>query len=238
MLNRASKILLALIAAAGTAAAQQPAPGQSADPASSPAAAPSQAAETTEASGILLAPKSRDSMPLSPVDSDGETRTVSSKVAAALSMGMPKFSPPTPTPTPAAEPEDLRDVDKPRNEIHRLPKYVVREARPPIFRERDLYSKTALIDLYFKNHPGLIFGNILGLNAVAKPGSMTYQMMADDERQENMDDLRDTAHAISQGDSAGASYILQQSDSTYMRGGGTWDWSGTGRVGGLTGADK
>jgi hypothetical protein len=232
MLNRASKILLALIASASTAAAQQAAPGPG------PGPAPAQAAETTDTSGILLAPKSRDSMPLPPVDSDGETRTVSSKVAAALSMGMPKFSPPTPTPTPAAETEDLRDVDKPRNEIHRLPKYVVREARPPIFRERDLYTKTALIDLYFKSHPGLIFGNILGLNAVAKPGSTTYQMMVDDERQENVDDLRDTAHAISQGDSAGASYILQQSDSTYMRGGGTWDWSGTGRVGGLTGADK
>ena len=49
----------------------------------------------------------------------------------------------------------------------------------------------------------------------------------------------DEAHAMAQGgDSAQARYILQQSDSTYMRGGGTWDWSGTGRVGGLTGADK
>jgi hypothetical protein len=233
MLNRASKILLALIAAAATAAAQQTAPAPAPDPAASPAPA-----TAPDASGILLAPKSRDAMPLPPVDSDGETRTVSPKVAAALSLGMPRYRPPTPTPVPTEEPEDMKDIDKPKNEIHRLPKYVVSEARPPIFRERDLYTQMGLIELYFKRHPGLIIGNILGLNSSPKPGSPAYQMMVDDERRTNMDDLTDTAHAISQGDAAGASYILQQSDATYMRGGGTWDWSGTGRVGGLTGADK
>jgi hypothetical protein len=236
MLNRASKILVALIAAASSAAAQQTAPDPGTAP--TPVAPAPQAPVTQEsdASGILLAPKSRDAMPMPPVDSDGETRTVSSKVAAALSMGMPKFSPPTPTPTPAAaEPEDLRDIDKPRNEIHRLPKYVVREARPPIFRERDLFTMDGMLDLTMKRHSGLIIGNILGLNSNPKPGSPAYQMMVDDERKENMDDLNDTAHAISQGDSAGASYILQQSQSTYMRGGGDWDWSATGPVGGILG---
>jgi hypothetical protein len=184
----------------------------------------------------VLAAKQKDNLPALPVDSDGETRTVSPRVAAALSAGMPKFSPPTPTPAQVAEPQDLRDTDKPKNEIHRLPKYVVREARPPIFRDRDLYTQTGLIDLYFKNHPGLIVGNILGLNSSPKPGSPAYQMMMDDERKDNMDDLADTAHAMAQGgDAAGASYILQQSQNTYMRGGGTWDWTSTGPVGGILG---
>ncbi len=235
MLNRASKILVALIAAASGAAAQPAAPAPAnATPPNAPASqAPS--TQQSDASAILLTPKSRDAMPLPPVDSDGETRTVSSKVAAALSMGMPKFSPPTPTPTPAAEPEDLRDIDKPKNEIHRLPKYVVREARPPIFRDRDLFTMDGMLDLTMKRHAGLIVGNFLGLNSNPKPGSPAYQMMVDDQRKENMDDLTDTAHAISQGDSAGASYILQQTQSTYMRGGGDWDWSATGPVGGILG---
>ncbi len=237
MLNRASKILAALIVASSSAAAQKTAPDPStATPANAPVS-PSPVTEASDASGILLAPKSRDPMPLPPVDSDGETRTVSSKVAAALSMGMPKYSPPTPTPIPVAESQDLRDVDKPKNEIHRLPKYVVREARPPIFRERDLFTKDGMLDLTMKRHAGLQFGNIFGLNSSPKPGSPAYQMMVDDQRKENMDDLLDEAHAISQGgDHAAASYILQQSDSTYMRGGGDWDWSATGPVGGLTGA--
>jgi hypothetical protein len=235
MSNRASKVLVALIAAASSAAAQNraPDPGTSTAPtatASQPAAAPE-----NDASGILLAPKSRDPMPQPPVDSDGETRTVSSKVAAALSLGMPKFSPPTPTPTPAAEPQDLRDIDKPKNEIHRLPKFVVREARPPIFRERDLFTMDGMLNLTMKRHAGLQIGNLWGLNSSPKPGSPAYQMMVDDQRQANIDDMTDTAHAISQGDPGGASYILQQTQGTYMRGGGDWDWSATGPVGGILG---
>jgi hypothetical protein len=236
MLNRAPKILLAFMVAAAVAAAQQvtptPVPGAAGNSDSSPPAGP----QTNDASGIVLAAKPKDYIPAPPVDSDGQTRSVSPGIAAALSAGMPKFSPPTPTPTPVAEPQDLRDIDKPKNEIHRLPKYIVRETRPPIFRDRDLFTQTGLIDLYFKNHPGLVIGNILGLNSAA-----ALQMYQDDQRKESMDDLADTAHAMAQGgDAAEGSYILQQSQSTYMRGGGTWDWSGSGPVGGgiLGGASK
>jgi hypothetical protein len=229
MKNRASNLLLALLISAGTAAAQDgaPAPAQGASP---------DAAVTTDASSVVLAAKPREyAPPAPPTASDGVTRTVSPGIAAALSAGMPRFSPPTPTPVPTAEPES----DKPKNGIVRLPAYLVREARPPIFRNRDLFTKEGMLDLTMKAHAGLEFGNILGLNANPKPGSPAYQMMVDDERQESMDDLFDTAHAMAQGgDNAKAAYILQQSDSTYMRGGGTWDWSGSGPVGSLTGAGK
>jgi hypothetical protein len=223
MLNRASKILLALMVAAATAAAQETAPAPTPEKAAAPA--------TTDASGIVLADKPKEWVPALPVDSDEKTRTVSSGVAAALSMGMPKFSPPTPTPVPTPEPDDIKDIDRPKNGIVRLPKYMVRESRPPIFRQRDLYTDTGLIDLYFKAHPGFKFGNILGLNAAP-----AHEAYLDDQRQDNMADLADTAHAMAQGgDAAGASYILEQSQSTYMRGGGTWDWSSTGPIGGILG---
>jgi hypothetical protein len=132
----------------------------------------------------------------------------------------------------------MADVDKPKNGIIRLPTYVVRDSRPPIFRNRDLYTNAALIDLTMKKHPGLLFGNFMGLNSAAVPGSPAYQMLLDDQRQESMADLFDTAHAMAQGgDHAEGEYILQQSQSMYMRGGDS-DWSGTGPVGGLTGAGK
>jgi hypothetical protein len=227
MLKTASKILVALMLAAASAAAQQSAPVPT-PPAPSDSKAPQAADAPADASGIILAPKQKDYVPPPPVDSDGVTRSVSPGIAAALSAGMPKFTPPTPTPTPAAEPVDMRDIDKPKNEIHRLPKYVVREARPPIFRDRDLYTQTGIIDLYFKAHPGLKIGNILGLN-----DAVAMDMFRDDQRKENMDDLADEAHAMAAGgDFAEGSYILQQSQSTYMRGAGTWDWSGSGPVGG------
>ncbi len=219
--------------AAATAAAQET---SSATPAN--AAGPGTAqggSNSSDASSIVLAPKAKDDVSAQPVASDGVTRTVSAGVAAALSAGMPHFTPPTPTPTPAAEPVDMRDIDKPKNEIHRLPKFVVREARPPIFRNRDLFTMDGMLDLTMKRHAGLRFGDVLGLNSENKPGSPAYQMMVDDERQENMDDLKDTAHAISQGDPSGASYIMQQSQATYLRGAGDWDWSASGPVGGILG---
>jgi hypothetical protein len=230
---RASNFLLALTVSAAAAAAQEPAPATSASP-----AAP--ATQTTDARGLVLAPKQPDYMaPTPPPDSDGVMRSVSPGVAAALSAGAPRYTPPTPAPTPTPEVEDMKDVDKPKNGIIRLPKYVVHEARPPIFRNKDLFTMDGMLDLTMRRHAGLMFGNILGLNSTNKPGSPAYQMMVDDERQDNMSDLLDTAHAMAQGgDFAEGSYILQQSQSTYMRGGGDWDWSASGPVGGLTGAGK
>jgi hypothetical protein len=236
MKNRVPTFLLSLMVAAATAAAQELTPTPTPDTGASPQAAQAQGPKITDASGIVLAEKSREY--LSAVTTEEQTRSVSPGVAAALSAGMPKFSPPTPSPTPTPEIKDMADIDKPKNGIVRLPTYVVRDSRPPIFRNRDLYTNTALIELTLKKHPGLLFGNFLGLNARAEPGSPAYQMLLDDQRQEGMADLFDTAHAMAQGgDHSEGEYILQQSQSMYMRGTDT-DWSGTGPVGGLTGAGK
>jgi hypothetical protein len=231
MKNRGPILLAALMVSAASVAAQDA--GQA--PAPTPAAV-----QTIDASGVVLAAKPREyAAPTPPPDSDGVTRSVSAGVAAALSDGAPRYSPPTPAPSPTPEPADVKDIDKPKNGIVRLPSYVVRESRPPIFRDRDLLTAQGMLDLTMKRHAGLLLGNIFGLNSTNKPGSPAYQMMVDDERRDNMDDLFDTAHAMAQGgDFAEGSYILQQSQSTYMREGGDWDWSGSGPVGGLTGTGK
>jgi hypothetical protein len=212
MTNRAPKILLAFMVAAGVASAQRAATAPS--PAAGPGAEVSPAAgtETSDASSIVLAQKPAAFPLAQPADSDGVTRSVSPGVAAALAQGMGKFSPPTPTPTPVAEPQDLRDIDKPRNEIKRLPSYIVRESRPPIFRERDLNTTAGQIDLSFKSHPGLLFGNLFGLNS-----GLAYDMYLDDQRQQNIDELTDIAHAVSRGDPKSGAYILEQTQGAYMR---------------------
>jgi hypothetical protein len=223
MTNCATKILLALTLSAAIASAQDAAPPAAA---AAPAAAPA-----PDTANILLAPSPKPYVPPEHVDSDGVARTISPGLAAALSDSMPHYTKPTPTPTPLPDNVDMQDIDHPKNEIKRLPTYVVKETRPPVFRARDLYTADELVNMSFKAHAGLNFGNILGLNSGA-----AYQMYLEDQRKENMDDMADLAHAMARGgDAATGSYILQQSDQTYMREGGTWDWSGGGIVGGNAG---
>jgi hypothetical protein len=157
-------------------------------------------------------------------------RTVSPGIAAALADGMPRYSPPTPAPVQAAAPQEESEADKPKNSIPRLPAYVVRDSRPPMFRNSELLTAKGAVDLSFKNHPGLAIGNIFGLNdAVAR------DMFYDDERLTNMADMSDTAHAMARGgDNAEAQYILQETQDTYMRTPDT-TWGGPGGGGGFSG---
>jgi hypothetical protein len=228
MMNRAPKILLALMIAAASAAAQETAPPAPAAVAAPPATAPTAAPGNRDATTIVLSPAHEVPVPPPAADSDGVNRTVSPRIADALASGMPKYSLPTPTPV-VLDNEDLRDVDKPKNEIPRLPKYVVHESRPAVFRDRDLYTQEGLVSLSYKYHPGLGIGNLLGLN-----DQPAYEMYLDDVRQANVSDLTDTAHAMARGgDTAGSAYILQQTQETFMRPADDWTWSGPG--GGLNG---
>jgi hypothetical protein len=232
-MNRALLFFLAVATCAGVSRAQEsvPAPPAAATPPA--AASPAAPAPANDASTLIMAPPPRDGGPAGRLDSDGETRAVSPAVAAALAEGMPKYSPPTPTPTPAPE-QDLRDLDKPKNEIKRLPKYEVIEKRPPIFRPRDLYTHAGLVNLSFDNHPGLRFGNILGLNSDA-----AYQMYLDEQRLADIADLTDEARAMSRGgDKAESSYILQATQDTFMRTDDDWHISGLGTNGGAEGSGK
>jgi hypothetical protein len=229
MMNRASQILLAIMAAAAPAAAQNAAPAPPSAAAPAPTAPPA-TGPTSDASSIVLAPKAPDSTLTQAADPNDTGRPVSSRLTADITAGMPKYSPPTPPPAVTADSPDMRDVDKPKNQIPRLPKYVVRESRPLVFRNRDLYTTEGLVNLSFKNHPGLGFGNILGLNS-----GIAYEMYLDDQRQASIDDLTDTAHAMLRGgDKAEGQYILQASQEAYLR---PVDevWGGPGGNGGFSG---
>ena len=107
----------------------------------------------------MLAPK-KDYVAQPPSDSDGKATSVSPGVAAALAAGMPRYHPPTPTPVPTPEPADMKDIDKPKNEIKRLRGYPrMRDNARQLFRDRDLLATNELANLSLRNHPGLLVGN-------------------------------------------------------------------------------
>ena len=171
--------------------------------AQTPATAPADPAGTATATAETRTP-----------DRPRRNRAVSDGLAASLAQTMPKYNPP-PKPKPEEEgdePVDLRDVDKPRNKIIRLPKYVVQEPKPAVFRERDIYDKRNRTDLALDRYYGLNFGNVLGLN---RP--IALAMYQEEERLQNMADLRDTARTVSVASKEDGAYIKRVSDETFMR---------------------
>ena len=165
---------------------------------------------------ILLAAKPAQ-VPAPPPEIDSGPKG-SSEVAAALASQRPRFVPNQPAQPETVRPADVRESDKPRNSIPRLPiemlqRFVVRESRMEAFRERDLHTTSGLIDLSFKNHPGLHVGNVLSLNS-----GLAYEMYLEDERLQQMGDLEDIAHAMTLGgDPAEAKAILEAERDAYLR---------------------
>jgi hypothetical protein len=165
-----------------------------------------------DTSKIILAPKAA-----SPAPDAAPARPAPTGVSADIETSLPKFRQVADRP-PDSEPPDLRDIDKPRNQIPRLPanmmsKYVVRGDKVPVFRPRDLYTKEGLIDVAFKDHPGLRIGNLFGLNRNA-----AYEAFLEDERAGKIRDLDDTALAFAVGgDTDEAKMILEETGDTFIR---------------------
>ena len=152
------------------------------------------AGQAADTSSIILAPRSPEPSAVRTMGQGPADHAVSPALSSDISSGMPTFSPPRATSgTPTG---DLRSLDRPRNQIPRLPiqlmqKYVVREDRIPGFRRLNLYTKAALIDQAFKEHPGLRFGNFFNLNANA-----AYNRLVDEELFADRLELVDTSLAM------------------------------------------
>jgi hypothetical protein len=164
-----------------------------------PAVIPVHAAPATNPDAVPAKPK--------------RARVMSNEVAASLAPWMPKYSPPKPVEPKADEDADIRDTDRPKNGIVRLPKYIVSEPKPPVFRDRDLHTKEEMTDLGLRRHRGLGLGNIGGLNQ-----PVALMMYQEQERLDNMADLKDDAKTAKRsGDSASADYISRETARTYYR---------------------
>jgi hypothetical protein len=165
--------------------------------------------------------------PAVPADTSQATRALSNDVAAAISAGMPKYNPKPAPAAPKSEEElpDLRDTDKPKNQIVRLPQVLVREPRNPVLRERDVNTKENLAAIAERRYisdadRALNRWNIFGARSTAGGNSTTARallMYAEEERLKNMAELNDDAGLVSASDKAAGAYIKREAQNTYLR---------------------
>jgi hypothetical protein len=168
----------------------------------------------------IFAPKQEQAEPANTAPK--RARAISPEVSAALAAAAPKYTPPPPRPAPKPESEqvDMRDIDKPKNRIIRLPKYIVQEQKPVVFSERAITTDKGLADIAVRRY---ISDFDRALNRFTLPfvgASMeqrALQMYAEDERLKNMADLQDAAADAAKSDPAAGAYILRQTRQTYMR---------------------
>lgn len=181
------------------------------------------------ATSPILTP-SRVETPASPASSSSSSsapasrrnRAISGDVAAALAAASPKYSPPPPKPepTPVEEQPDLRELDKPKNGIVRLPKYIVQEPKPPVFTERSIHTEKGLTDIamrrYISDADRALNRFTLPLFGTSKE-ARALAMYAEDERLRNMAELEDAAITASKSDAAAGTYIRKEAQKTYLR---------------------
>ena len=189
----------ALLLATGGRA--QTAPSASTEPAANPVTDPAKTPPAPAADANRPAPQ--------------HARVMSDEVAATLASGMPKYNPPPklPEPSPEDEAKDLRDTDTPKNRIIRLPRYTVTEPKPPVFSERNLHTKSERTDMALKRYYGLKIGNFGGTN-----NSTALLMYDEQERLDNLADLKDEAKTAKRsGDSGASDYISKETNRAFYR---------------------
>lgn len=193
-------------------------------------AAQTEAGVAPSASPILAPAPSTDDAAAAP---HHRMRVISPEVAAQLSASVPKFTPapPPPKPTPEDEQPDLRDIDKPKNSIIRLPKYVVHEKPPAVLSERAVNTQKGLADIAMKRYLTEAYRAMNPFTLPlfgTSPEATAMSMYAEDERLKNMSDLKDDAAMVSASDKAAGMYVKRQVDQTFIRP-GDFDWKPIGK---------
>ncbi|MEX2045472.1 MAG: hypothetical protein WD941_08980 [Opitutus sp.] len=178
----------------------------------------------------VLQPSAGQSQPVRKDAAPKRPRAISPEVAAQLAANAPKYAPPRalPTPTPIEEQPDMRDIDKPRNTIIRLPSYIVREPKPAVLSERAVHTDKGLADIAVRRYisdfdraMNRITLPLFGLSTEAR----AMAMYEEDERLTNMSELNENVRMISATDQAAGTYIKREVDKTYMRT-GDFGWRG------------
>ncbi len=178
----------------------------------------------------VFAPKKEE--PSSASTAPKRARAISPEASAALAAAAPKYTPPPPKPEPKPEAEevDLREVDKPKNKIIRLPKYIVQEQKPVILTERAISTRKGLEDIAVRRYISEVDRALNRFHIPFLTASMQQRalaMYAEDERLKNMTDLRDSAADAAKLDPASGTYIMRESRQTFMRT-SDFGWNGGG----------
>jgi hypothetical protein len=192
-----------LLSAAASQAQPSPPPAVPAEP---PSAAPASApAVTTPAAAA-------------PQPAASRRRAVSPGLASALAAAMPKYSPPVEPPPKTAEEEA---ADKPRNQIIRLPTVVVEGDRPPVFTERQLYTRTELARLAARRYLSELDRGVLNRFTLPVVGQSAEQrgmtQYEEEERQRNIASANQAVYLLKQSDPAAASALQRDAADAYIR---------------------
>lgn len=160
------------------------------------------------------------------VNSSTDERRVSRALATTVTAGLPKFTPPKSEEQLAAEAKAAANkaaqdaADQPKNGIVRLPNYVVQGSRPPIFRERDIYTQKGLSQIALKRY---FSETALALNRYTIPlfgmGKEAYAMMMyeEDERLKEMKNANNSVYLLRQTDEVAADQLQQEVNQTFLR---------------------
>ena len=144
-----------------------------------------------ETSPVFVAPAAPAATPAAaPAPTADRPRPISPTLASQLNAAVPKFEPaPAPATTkPIAPGTDLREIDKPRNTIIRLPNFEVQEEKIPEMKPREMLTQPERLRLALKKYPGLHVGSL----PFFSNHGVALAMQAEDERLERkkeMDDL-------------------------------------------------
>ena len=178
------------------------------------AAAPAAASASANQVPPILATPAVPPEPEPAATAPARPRAISPAIAAQLSAAVPKFDATAAAAKPAAErAPDLRETDKPRNTIIRLPNYVVQEEKPPVFKERELYTPRARLELALKRHPGLRFGNIW----IFRNDGVALAMLAEEERLERKREFEDLVGLMRYSDPATHATAKREVEQGFMR---------------------
>jgi hypothetical protein len=181
----------------------------------SPTPAPAAPAATTTTSGLSSMPASRQ-----------RERAISKDLAKTLAQGMPKYDPPKPVEKKLDDEDlpDMRDIDKPRNEIIRLPKVVVEGSRPPVFTKRDIMTPDAFRAMLAKKYYSeqyLAFNRFTQYTPLrfllpsAEDSAMAQYY--EEQRLQGMGTMSEAANTAAKlGDKTESDYIKRTSNETYM----------------------
>ena len=150
-------------------------------------------------------------------------RETSADTAAKINATLPKFSPvKTPESEAAVELPDLREIDKPRNGIIRLPKYMVPGRRAPAFKEYDLLTPEGKLELAYQRNPGLRFGSLPFLTNNGAALFMAWEEL----RLERMAEMNDLVGLYQYSDPKSGAALKREAQKTFIRT-GDFGWSGS-----------
>lgn len=162
-------------------------------------------AEEEAASTTLAAPTPAPA----PGSAATRPRFTSPGTAAKIATRMPQYVAPNPAAGPAP---DLRESDRPKNTIIRLPDYIVRSENRSLPNAREVLTEQGRLDLAMKRLRGLRIDRVTGRN-----NRIALAMQAEADRLEDMAYFNELLDLVATDDPAKAKQLRAQWQQTYLR---------------------